>query len=229
MARKTVKKASKKLTKEPKKLIYVFCEGESEIAYIHQLKNVFKKVAVLRPEKAMIPELKSMFKPSASHEGEESEIDEIWFFFDIEDVDRVTHWESWKKTLKDFSKGRKTSNIKIRLLMTTACVEYWFLLHYQKTTHPIKSSADKNHVSQELSKFIPSYKKADRGAISEIASNYATALKNGAWTLQQIPEYTQIPTDDWLERDSWLFTCNYTFTTVHEALSYLEELTKNAE
>ena len=167
MARKTVKKASKKLTKDPKKLIYVFCEGESEITYINQLKNVFKKVAVLRPEKAMIPELKSMFKPSACHEGEESEIDEIWFFFDIEDVDRVTHWESWKKTLQEFSKGRKTSNIKIRLLMTTACVEYWFLLHYQKTTQPIKSSADKNHVSQELSKFIPSYKKADRGFVKQ--------------------------------------------------------------
>lgn len=223
------RKNTKKLTKDPKKLIYVFCEGESEVAYINQLKNIFKKVAVLRPEKAMIPKLKSMFKPSASHEGEESEIDEIWFFFDIEEVDRVTHWESWKNTLKEFSKGRKTSNIKIRLLITTACVEYWFLLHYQKTTQSIKSSADKNHISQELSKFIPDYKKANSDAISEISSNYKTALKNGAWTLQQIPGYEQIPTDNWLERDSWLFTCNYTFTTVHEAINHLEELSKNTK
>lgn len=186
------RKNTKKLTKEPKKLIYVFCEGESEVAYINQLKNIFKKVAVLRPEKAMIPKLKSMFKPSASHEGEESEIDEIWFFFDIEEVDRVTHY-------------------------------------YQKTTQSIKSSADKNHISQELSKFIPDYKKANSDAISEISSNYKTALKNGAWTLQQIPGYEQIPTDNWLERDSWLFTCNYTFTTVHEAINHLEELSKNTK
>ena len=32
--------------KEPKELIYVFCEGESEIQYIEYMKNEFTKVSI---------------------------------------------------------------------------------------------------------------------------------------------------------------------------------------
>lgn len=220
--------ARKTKCKNPKKLIYVFCEGQSEIQYINYMKDIFNNVSVLRPELGLIHDATAKFKNDSDHKNALSEIDEIWFFFDVEDYDRHANWSNWMRIIKSFNNSNKAKRIKIRLLLTTACIEYWFLLHYKKTNAPIQTKPDKIHVENELINFCEHYKKADKDSIYEIASNYKTAIKNGEWTLKHIEKIHPIPNTSTLERDTWLFMCDYTFTTVHEAISYLENLSKNS-
>ncbi len=207
--------------KEPKELIYVFCEGESEIQYIEYMKNEFTKVSILKPRKGMIPEAEKKFKNDPKLRDSLSETNEIWFFFDVESYDR-DHWDDWAKSVKNLSRSNK--KLKVRFLMTTACIEYWFLLHYDQTAPSIQNQSDKEHVISRLREHVSHYKKADRDTIWEIAANYTTAIKNGEWTLDNIQRVQPIPNNSTQERDAWLFHCDHTFTTVHEAISHLKEL-----
>lgn len=82
-----------------------------------------------------------MFKKNSKYRNNAEVTDEIWFFFDTE-LEKATHWEKAYKIIKEL---RKLHNprVKIRLLMTTACLEYWMLLHYERTAPAIASPADK--------------------------------------------------------------------------------------
>ena len=219
--------SKKRKCKDPKNLIYVFCEGQSEILYIEYFKTTFNNVIILKPEQGMIPEAKIQFEKDPEHMNSLSEINEIWFFFDTENYDKA-HWNDWLNIIKTFNKSRKTNHIKIRLLMTTSCIEYWFLLHYKKTAPQIQSKADKDHIFDILSTFVSNYSKTNKDAIWEIASKYKQAINNGEWTLHNIESIEPIPSTTTLDRNSWLFMHDYTFTTVHEAISYLDDLFEKA-
>ena len=208
--------------KNPKELIYVFCEGESEMRYIEYMKDKFEKVSILQAEKSSIPEAENQFKNNPKLKYKLSELNEIWFFFDVEEYDQ-SNWNKWMTIIKRLRK-KGSPTLKIRLLMTTACVEYWFLLHYNRTALPIKSKSDKERVISRLKGNVSHYKKADRTAIWEIADHYDEAIKNGKWTLDIISTELPIPTTPSPERDAQLFRCGRSFTTVHEAISHLEEL-----
>lgn len=216
--------ARKSRRKDVKKLIYVFCEGQSEVQYIESLKKFFSSVSVLIPVIGLIPDAEVRAKRDPAFKDNLSEVDELWFFFDVEDYDREK-WSDWARIIKGFKKGaHKISSV--RLLMTTGCVEYWFLLHYEKSKPLIQTKADKERVTNGLMTHVPGYKKADRRSIEEIAANYKKAIKNGEWTLQTLGKIDDIPDDDQMNRDEWLFKCGHTFTTVHEAIAYLEGLLK---
>ena len=219
MSRKAVRKIV-----SSKPYIYVFCEGESEQQYIVALKTLFQESVVLQCRKGLFDEADSLFSKDKRFREKLEIIDEIWFFFDVELSDH-DKWDAWMKAVKHVQKlvkgGKK---FRVRLLMTTACVEYWFLLHFKMLQPLIQTVADKKVMFDQLCEFVPLFQKGDPNSISEIAQNYSTAIENGKRTLEQLQnEGVNIAVDS-AERDKALFLCKKTFTTVHEAISYLKTL-----
>lgn len=118
-------------TKKSKPYIVVFCEGESEQVYTDFLRKEFKDVAsIKRPSSTgLFEEADSKFQKDKAYQGYAEVTDEIWFFFDVETKD-IGSWDARMKIIKRLRSLRKRPGIKVRLLMTTGCIEYWLMLHY---------------------------------------------------------------------------------------------------
>ena len=211
--------------KSPKKTIYVFWEGESEEAYIKCLKNTFSKSAIIFPhrEKGTFAVAKAFYRGNKEFYENISEYDEIWFFFDTE-RDKADQWNWNWECLEDILAAKHPDKFKVRLLMTSGCVEYWLCLHYEKLAPAIVTPADKERTLVHLKQFVPTYKKGDYETTKAIEENYERAMENGKWSLDRlIPE--GLPKSK-RTRDYWLYKSEHTFTTVHEALEYLAKLPK---
>lgn len=209
-----------------KKIIYIFCEGESEQEYANFLKEEFSDVAAIQPPViGLFEQAKRNFSREVRYKNKIEVIDEIWFFFDTEE-DTGTSWDTTAAIIKWLKKLKKKPPIKIRLLMNKSCIEYWFLLHFKKTTIPIRSAQDKLLVEDQLKQknFAPSYKKGDHDSIFEIAQRYQIAKENGSWALSQIKDSGLPPKDNESIRNEWLYKTTNTFTNVHEAIDFLEQL-----
>ena len=114
--------------KPAKPLIYVFCEGESEQAYTDYLKKTFSDVAVLKrpPDTGLFEEAEAKFSKSPKYKNSIEVTDEIWFFYDVEEKD-IPKWNDRLAIIKKLRKLRKKQGIRVRLLMTSGCIEYWFI------------------------------------------------------------------------------------------------------
>ena len=116
-----------------KVVIRVFCEGESEQAYTEFLKQKFSDVAVINypSETGLFDKAKSKFDNDPRYREYKDVIDEVWFFFDVETED-VDKWDTRYEIIEYLRKLRKdknrklckNKNIRVRLLMTTGCIEY---------------------------------------------------------------------------------------------------------
>ena len=75
--------------KKSKVSICVFCEGESEQAYTDFLKSKFQDLAVFkRPSSTgLFDDADNRFKKDPKYRDYADVIDEIWFFFDVEEKD----------------------------------------------------------------------------------------------------------------------------------------------
>lgn len=214
---------ARKVQQRPtKKVIYVFWEGESEEAYSNSLKRIFSRQTSIKThrEKGTFDTARAFYRGNRAFQNSMPEFDELWFFFDTE-LDKADQWDKNMKCLKEIISSRRKNPIKIRLLMSTGCVEYWFLLHYERVRPTIATPADKERVLREVQKHVPSYSKGDQKATDEIAQNYAVAIENGRWTLECLKR-EGMPEGE--ERDQWLFQGKHTFSTVHEALEMLMTL-----
>lgn len=215
------------MARKVKPLIYVFWEGESEQAYTKYLKSTFEDVAVIRfpSNSGLFAEAANMFKNNPKYRNTAEVTDEIWFFFDTE-LEKASHWERNYKIIKNLRKLRKPGRIKIRLLMTTACLEYWMLLHYERTAPAIASPADKERIKERVKRYVPHYEKGNYEATCAIAKHYGKAIENGKWTLVSLVEDGLPTLEDSDERNCWLYQGTHTFTTVHEAIEFLIKLKK---
>lgn len=214
------------MARKIKPAILVFCEGETEIEYAKWLKDIFfSVVAIQTPAKVSFEDVLKKVAKNKKYANNISDIDEIWLFFDVDreqgDQDK---WESRLGIIKELRKLKKKPNIKVRLLMTTACVEYWLLLHYIKTQTPIMTAVDKEAILNEVVKQEPAYKKGDAASILSIAENYKEAVKNGQWVVERLREIS-LPRDESEDAiNEWLYKNSQTFTNVHEAILFLESL-----
>ena len=112
-----------------KAIIRVFCEGESEQAYTEYLKKKFSDVAVIQypKEPGLFDRAEDRFKKDPKYRDYTEVIDEVWFFFDVETKD-VNKWDERYRIIKNLE-TTKDQNIRVRLLMTSGCIEYWLMLH----------------------------------------------------------------------------------------------------
>ena len=212
-------------TKKTKPLIYVFCEGESEQAYTDFLKKTFSDIAVVKRLKStgLFEEARDKFDKDKSYRDNAEVIDEIWFFFDVE-KDQREKWEARLKIIKSLRRLRNKPGIKVRLLMTTACIEYWLMLHYKKYTPDIETVADKQRILHEVQSREKDYEKGDYPSTARIAERYPTAIKNARDVLVELLQEGLPELADTDERNRWLYYSSKSFSTVFEAVEFLELL-----
>lgn len=211
--------------KKTKPLIQVFCEGESEQAYTDFLKKQFEDVAVIKRPKSpgLFDEAYGLFKKDVRYKNSAEVTDEIWFFFDVETKD-IGKWNDRLVIINRLRKLRKNPNIRVRLLMTTGCVEYWLMLHYKMYVPPLQSVAEKERVIAEIVSKEPTYSKGNQQATFKIARNYPTAVKNAEKTMKNLLPDGLPGLEDSDMRNQWLCTMCKTFSSVYEAIQYLENL-----
>ena len=212
-------------TKKSKPYIVVFCEGESEQVYTDFLKNEFIDVASIKRPSAtgLFEEADSKFKKDKRYRDNAEVTDEIWFFFDVETKD-IADWDSRLKIIKHLRTLRKKPGIRVRLLMTTGCIEYWLMLHYEMYTLSIQTVAEKRAVMERLLGKEPNYRKGDAGVTSKIAQNYPTAVINAQQTVSNLRQHGLPGLEDTDERNRWLCQKCLTFSTVYEAIDFLTSL-----
>lgn len=215
--------------RKSKKAIYVFCEGESEQEYANYLRTAFSDVAALHipppVSTGLFEDTKSKFDKEPRFRNNAEAIDEIWFFFDTEDCD-ASQWEKRLKIMKRLRGLRKKPNIRVRLLMTSGCVEYWFQLHYEMAAPALHTVADKDNARRRIQQLIPGYEKGDHATIWQIAPRWPEAVQRGEEVLARLAAVGMPPVGpkNSDERDAWLHRNEYTFTTVQEAIRFLESL-----
>ena len=219
MARKTGGRGSGKV------IIRVFCEGESEQAYTDFLKSKFQDVAVFkRPSSTgLFDDADSRFKKDPKYRDYADVIDEIWFFFDVEEKD-IDNWSKRLEIIKRLRRLRKKPQIRVRLLMTTGCIEYWLMLHYRLFAPPVLTVPEKEQMLRQVIKEEPTYKKGNYIATARIAQHYPTAVKNAGIVLQNLLKEGMPGLEDTDERNLWLCKNCRTFSTVQEAITFLESL-----
>jgi hypothetical protein len=212
-------------TKRTKPYIVVFCEGESEQAYTDFLKKEFRDVASFRcpSSTGLFEEADSRFKKDKTYRDYAEVTDEIWFFFDVETKD-IASWDDRLKIIKRLRSLRKKPGIKVRLLMTTGCVEYWLMLHYEMYTPSIQTVAEKERVMQRLLSKEPYYEKGDTAITAKIAQNYPTAVVNAKRTVSNLLQQGLPGLEDTDERNRWFCQKCLTFSNVYEAIDFLSAL-----
>lgn len=192
-------------TKRSKPYIVVFCEGESEQSYTDFLKKEFADVAsIKRPASTGLFDVAdNKFKKDKKYRDNAEVTDEIWFFFDVEttDVDRL---DARMKIVKRLRLLRKKSGVKVRLLMTTGCIEYWLMLHYEMCTPSIQTVAEKQRVMDCLLAKEPTYRKGDAKTTAKIAQNYRIAAINAKQTIFNLLQQGLPSLEDTDERNRWL-------------------------
>lgn len=211
--------------KKSKVSICVFCEGESEQAYTDFLKSKFQDVAVFkRPSSTgLFEEADNRFKKDPKYRDYSDVFDEIWFFFDVEEKD-VDNLSKRLEIIKRLRRLRKKPQIRVRLLMTTGCIEYWLMLHYRLFAPPVLTVPEKEQMLRQVIKEEPTYKKGNYIATARIAQHYPTAVKNAGIVLQNLLKEGMPGLEDTDERNLWLCKNRRTFSTVQEAISFLESL-----
>ena len=213
--------------RERKPYIIVFWEGESEKEYMRFMRDRFHEYLNLtvHNKKGTFNMAKKSFSPNGIYADDASEVDAVWFIFDTEPELRAK-WDEYKKIIQTIR--RKCKSASVRLLMTKGCIEYFFLLHYEKCRPQIQNKADKERVMQCLTDtYCPAYKKGDPLTISEIAQKYEAAVKNGTWCMRYMNEELRGALND-DERNQRMFISDRTFSNVHEGLEYLIDLEKRA-
>lgn len=212
-------------TRRRKPYIVVFCEGESEQAYTDFLKKEFKGVASIKRPNAtgLFEEADRKFKKDKAYRDYAEVTDEIWFFFDVETKD-IGLWDARMKIIKRLRTLRKKPGIKVRLLMTTGCIEYWLMLHYEMYTPPIQTVAEKQRVIERLLSKEPNYQKGDTAATAKIAQNYPKAVIHSKQTVLNLLSQGLPGLEDTDERNRWLCQKCLTFSNVYEAIDFLTSL-----
>lgn len=212
-------------TKHEKPYIVVFCEGESEQAYTDFLRKEFRDVAVIKKVKTtgLFETAYNKFNKDKSYRDNAEVTDEIWFFFDVETKD-VSSWDSRIKIISYLRSLRKKQRIKVRLLMTTGCIEYWLMLHYEYLAPTIQTTAQKEQIMARLLTKEPNYKKGDADITERIAQRYPTAVENAKKTVIGLLQDGLPCLEDTDDRNRWLCQKCLTFSTVYEAIDFLNAL-----
>ena len=98
------------------------------------------------------------------------------------------------------------------------------MLHYKSFAPVIETVADKERMKADVIKHEPHYKKGDYDSTARIAANFPTAVVNAAQTVKNLLPEGLPGLEDTDERNQWLYKNCLTFSTVHEAINFLESL-----
>lgn len=119
--------------------------------------------------------------------------------------DKDTH-ESYRRAIqKADGYASRDQPIPMRVIPSVPCFEFWLLLHYERTTRPMKRC---DEVVARLRQHVPDYVKGASEISDELLSRTNQAILNARWVIaQQAAAGTENP-----------------LTKVHELVSYLKLL-----
>ena len=136
---------------------FVFCEGETEIAYVKFLRSLYRAPIQVIPKKGK-SNISEDFIVKSKNEYVQTDQDKVFLMYDL-DVDGM------------LEQLQKISNAE--LLVSNPCVELWFLLHYQEQKAEITSEK----CVQKYQKVSKGYKK---GVLSEEEKEVFTKNRESA-------------------------------------------------
>lgn len=141
--------ARKQKNKHTQKSIFVLGDGQTEQYYFKHLKNFQGYRYKIRPR--LFDDL--------SVENAEGHIDQLLsgdadLIFYFTDYDTIVNQKKKEKFLKFKEKYKDNPNVFI--LESMPSIEFWFLLHFKKTTRPFRHSIE---VEKELKKKLKDYSK----------------------------------------------------------------------
>ena len=134
---------------------FVFCEGETEIAYVKFLRSLYRAPIQVITKKGK-SNISEDFIVKSKNEYVQTDQDKVFLMYDL-DVDGM------------LEQLQKIPNAE--LLVSNPCVELWFLLHYQEQKTEISSGK----CIQKLQKFSKEYKK---GILSEEEKTFLAEKKD---------------------------------------------------
>ena len=143
--------------KQMKPNFFVFCEGETEIAYVKFLRSLYRAPIQVIPKKGK-SNISEDFIVKSKNEYVQTDQDKVFLMYDL-DVDGM------------LEQLQKISNAE--LLVSNPCVELWFLLHYQEQKAEITSEK----CVQKYQKVSKGYKK---GILSEEEKKVFTKNRESA-------------------------------------------------
>ena len=134
---------------------FVFCEGETEMAYVKFLRSLYRAPIQVIPKKGK-SNISEDYIEKSKNEYVQTDQDKVFLMYDL-DVDGM------------LEQLQKIPNAE--LLVSNPCVELWFLLHYQEQKTEISSGK----CIQKLQKFSKEYKK---GILSEEEKTFLAEKKD---------------------------------------------------
>lgn len=98
-------------------------------------------------------------------------------------IDRNGH-ESYQRALQAATQyaAHPESPIPMRALVSVPCFEYWLLLHFERTTRPMRNCAE---VVDRLRRYVPGYEKGAENIIDIALPRTEQALQNARWVRRQ--------------------------------------------
>ena len=143
--------------KQMKPNFFVFCEGETEIAYVKFLRSLYRAPIQVIAKKGK-SNISEDYIERSQNEYVRTEQDKVFLMYDL-DVDGM------------LEQLQKIPNAE--LIVSNPCIELWFLLHYQEQ----KSEISSVKCVQKYQKVSKGYKK---GVLSEEEKDVFTKNRESA-------------------------------------------------
>lgn len=140
MARDVRKSKAKKM----RPIFFVFCEGETEVAYVNYLKSKYRLPIQIVPKKSD-SNISCRYIENCKREYFTTASDKTFLMYDL-DVEGVL--------------DKLACIPEVTLLVSNPCVELWFLLHNQEC----KSELDSKRCIAKYESVSPDYKKGSLNA-----------------------------------------------------------------
>ena len=106
----------KSIAKKMRPIFFVFCEGETEVAYVNYLKSKYRLPIQIIPKKSD-SNISCRYIKNCKREYHTTDSDKTFLMYDL-DVDGIL--------------DKLTCIPEVALLVSNPCVELWFLLHNQE-------------------------------------------------------------------------------------------------
>jgi len=148
------------------KILWIFCEGETEKYYFQKLKAEERigRVNVKSTKKTGSKNIVKYATTFTKHNNDFSKGDTVFCVFDRD--------KNTNKQLKEAKREAERHGIKI--IFSNPSFEFWLLIHYQLHT----TSCENDDILTKLKKFIPDYHKADPELYLITRNNIETAKTN---------------------------------------------------
>lgn len=134
----------KSKVKKMRPIFFVFCEGETEVAYVNYLKSKYRLPVQVIPKKSD-SNINCRYIENCKREYLTTDSDKTFLMYDL-DVDGVL--------------DKLICIPDITLLVSNPCVELWFLLHNQECN----TQLDSKKCIRKYESVSPSYKKGGLSA-----------------------------------------------------------------